>query len=126
VLEVEGVEMLPELLNLSISCVPKLVLPSLPSVELLSAHGGTEVFLKFISYKNCDEDLASSPRGMVGNNMYNLKSLYISDFAKLKELPGELDAVCVLEHLHIQFCGEMESFSENLLQGLSSLRTKQN
>ncbi|MCH98483.1 NBS-LRR resistance protein, partial [Trifolium medium] len=37
VLEVEGVEMLPELLNLSISCVPKLALPSLPSVELLSA-----------------------------------------------------------------------------------------
>jgi Leucine-rich repeat (LRR) protein len=123
VLEVEGVEMLPELLNLSISCVPKLALPSLPSVEFLSAHGGAEVLLKFISYKNCDEDLASSSRGIVGNNMYNLKSLYISDVAKLKELPDELGTLCVLEHLHIQFCDEMESFSENLLQGLCSLRT---
>ncbi|WJX66339.1 hypothetical protein P8452_50904 [Trifolium repens] len=123
VLEVEGVEMLPELLNLSISCVPKLVLPSLPSVELLSAHGGTDVLLKFISYKNCDEDLVSSPRGIVGNNMHNLKSLYISDFPKLKELPDELGTNCVLEHIHIQFCDEMESFSKNLLQGLSSLQT---
>ncbi|WJX23564.1 hypothetical protein P8452_12763 [Trifolium repens] len=123
VLKVEGVEMLPELSNLSISCVPKLVLPSLPSVEILSAHGGTEVVLKFTSYMNCDEDLASSPRGIVGNTMYNLKSLYISDFAKLKELPDELGTLCVLEHLHIQFCDEIESFSENLLQGLSSLRT---
>jgi Leucine-rich repeat (LRR) protein len=123
VLKVEGVEMLPELSNLSISCVPKLVLPSLPSVEILSAHGGTEVVLKFTSYMNCDEDLASSPRGIVGNTMYNLKSLYISDFAKLKELPDELGTLCVLEHLHIQFCDEIESFLENLLQGLSSLRT---
>jgi Leucine-rich repeat (LRR) protein len=81
------------------------------------------VLLKFISYKNCDEDLASSSRGIVGNNMYNLKSLYISDVAKLKELPDELGTLCVLEHLHIQFCDEMESFSENLLQGLCSLRT---
>ncbi|GAU24607.1 hypothetical protein TSUD_289700 [Trifolium subterraneum] len=100
VLEVERVEMLPELLNLSISRVPKLALPSFPSVELLSAHGGTDVLLKFISYKNCNEELDSSPRGIVGNNLYNLKSLYISDFAKLKELPDELVTLCLRTSSH--------------------------
>ncbi|RHN51382.1 putative P-loop containing nucleoside triphosphate hydrolase, leucine-rich repeat domain, L [Medicago truncatula] len=40
VLEVEGIEMLPQLLNLDITNVPKLTLPPLPSVKSLSAKGG--------------------------------------------------------------------------------------
>ncbi|RHN40166.1 putative leucine-rich repeat domain, L domain-containing protein [Medicago truncatula] len=123
VLEVEGVEMLPQLSFLSIECVPKLALSSLPSVEFLFVTGGNEELLKSIFNNNCNEDATLSPQGTAGNNIYNLKLLYISDFAKLKELPDELGTLSTLEVLHIQCCDEIESFSEHLLQGLSSLRT---
>jgi len=107
VLEVEGVEMLPQLLELDIRNVPKLTLPPLPSVKFLSAIGGNEELLKSI----------------VNNS--NLKSLFISEFAKLMELPGtlELGTLSALEDLTIDHCNEMESLSEQLLQGLSSLKT---
>jgi len=108
VLEFKGVEMLPQLLELYITNVPKLTLPSLPSVESLSADGGKEEFLKSI---------------VNNSNMYNLKSLCISSFDELKELPVELSTLSALESLEISRCNEMESFSEQLLQGLSSLRT---
>jgi len=106
VLEVEGVEMLPQLLNLDIRNVPKLTLPPLPSVKSLSAEGGNEELLKSI----------------VNNS--NLKSLSISEFAGLMELPGtfELGTLSALESLTIDSCNEMESLSEQLLQGLSSLK----
>ncbi|KEH16617.1 disease resistance protein RGA2 [Medicago truncatula] len=112
VLEVDGVEMLPQLLNLDITNVPKLTLTSLLSVESLSASGGNEELLKSFFYNNCSEDVA-------GNN---LKSLSISKFANLKELPVELGPLTALESLSIERCNEMESFSEHLLKGLSSLR----
>ena len=120
VLEIEGVEMLPQLLELDITDVPKLALQSLPSVELLSVRGGNEELLKSFSDNNCSEDVASSSRGISGNN---LKSLSISKFAKLKELPVELSRLGAIEYLIIKHCDEMESLSEHLLQGLSSLRT---
>jgi len=109
VLEVEGVEMLPQLLELDIRNVPKLTLPPLPSVKSLSAEGGNEELLKSI----------------VNNS--NLKSLSISKFARLRELPGtfELGTLSALEDLEIKFCDEMESLSEQLLQGLSSLERLQ-
>jgi len=108
VLEFKGVEMLPQLLELYITNVPKLTLPSLPSVESLSADGGKEEFLKSI---------------VNNSNMYNLKSLRISSFDELKELPVELSTLSALESLEISCCNQMELFSEQLLQGLSSLRT---
>ena len=108
VLEFKGVEMLPQLLELYITNVPKLTLPSLPSVESLSADGGKEEFLKSI---------------VNNSNMYNLKSLCISSFDELKELPVELSTLSALESLEIRFCNQMELFSEQLLQGLSSLKT---
>jgi len=98
VLEVEGVEMLPQLLELDIRNVPKLTLPPLPSVKILRAEGGNEELFKSI----------------VNNS--NLKRLSISKFARLMELPGTLSA---LEYLDIIGCDEMESLSE---QGLSSLK----
>ncbi|XP_039682900.1 disease resistance protein RGA2 [Medicago truncatula] len=91
VLEVEGVEMLPQPLKLNIINVPKLTLSSLPYVESLTASGRNEELLKSIFYNNFSEDLASSSRG-------------------------------IAESLNIDSCHEMESFSEQLLQGLSSLR----
>jgi hypothetical protein len=99
VLEVEGVEMLTQLLKLDITNVPKLTLPSLPSVESLSANGGNEEFLKSI---------------VNNSNMYNLKSLCISSFVELKELPVELGTLSALEYLEISRCNEMESLSEHL------------
>ncbi|AES75531.2 disease resistance protein RGA4 [Medicago truncatula] len=120
VLEVEGVEMLPQLLKLHITDVPKLALQSLPSVESLSVSGGNEELLKSFSYNNCSKDVASSSRGIASNN---LKSLRIEDFDGLKELPVELSRLSALESLTITYCDEMESFSEHLLQCLSSLRT---
>jgi len=56
-------------------------------------------------------------------NNSNLKSLSISEFAGLMELPGtfELGTLSALESLTIDRCNEMESLSEQLLQGLSSL-----
>jgi hypothetical protein len=108
VLEIEGVEMLPHLLELEIANVPKLILPSLPSVESLIASRGNEELLKSIIYNG---------------NMCNLKSLSIYGFSKLKELPIELSALSALESLAIQECNEMDSLSEHLLKGLSSLRS---
>jgi len=119
VLEVEGVKMLPQLLMLDIINVPKLTLQSLPSVESLSVRGGNEELLKSFSDNNCSEDVASSSRGISGNN---LKSLLISGFKELKELPVELSRLSALEYLTIKDCDEMDSLSEQLLQGLSSLR----
>ena len=58
-------------------------------------------------------------------NNSNLKSLSISKFARLRELPGtfELGTLSALESLQIDRCNEIESLSEQLLQGLSSLKT---
>ncbi|RHN51422.1 putative leucine-rich repeat domain, L domain-containing protein [Medicago truncatula] len=120
VLEAEGVEMLPQLLKLDITDVPKLALQSLPSVESLSVSGGNEELLKSFFYNNCNEEVASSSREISGNN---LKSLCISKFAKLMELPVELSRLGALDNLKIAHCDEMESLSEHLLQGLRSLRT---
>ncbi|GAU20817.1 hypothetical protein TSUD_133020 [Trifolium subterraneum] len=55
-LRTEGVEMLPQLSYLRISCVPKLALPSLPSLEIIDAGGLTyEFYLHFSEF--CDENL---------------------------------------------------------------------
>ncbi|AES69165.1 putative P-loop containing nucleoside triphosphate hydrolase, leucine-rich repeat domain, L [Medicago truncatula] len=122
VLEVDGVEMLHQLLDLDLTDVPKLTLPSLPSIESLSARGGNEELLKSIFYNNCSDDVASSLGGIACNNRYNLKFLFIAYFAKLKELPVELSTLSALESIYIYYCDEMDSLSEHLLKGLSSLR----
>jgi len=101
--------MLSQLLELDIRNVPKFSLPSLPSsVESLSAEGGNEELLKSI---------------VSNDNMYNLKLLCITSFTKLKELPVEAGTLSALEYLLIDYCDEMESLSEQLLQGVNSLRT---
>ncbi|KEH26195.1 NBS-LRR type disease resistance protein [Medicago truncatula] len=124
VLKVKGVEMLTQLLKLNIRNVPKLTLPPIPSVESLFVQGGNEELMKSIIYNNCSEEVASSSsRGIAGNYMYNLKSLFILNIRKLKELPVELGTLGALEFLRIVGFDELESFSEHLLQGLSSLRT---
>ena len=101
----ERVEMLPLLSQLTISDVPKFELPPrLLFIELLSIEG-----------------TALLPEGIM--YMPNIKSLSVKSFHKLKELPNGFDSLNVLQHLDFVSCDELESFSENVLQGLSSLRT---
>ncbi|KAK7255218.1 hypothetical protein RIF29_28624 [Crotalaria pallida] len=104
ILNDEGVEMLPLLSELTVIRVPKLKLPRLPSVETL--------LLYFI------EDMAS-----FFENLPHLKDLFFGNINKMNVLPSELASFSGLEGLLIDSCDELESFSEHVLQGLTSLRT---
>ncbi|XP_058750026.1 putative disease resistance protein RGA4 [Vicia villosa] len=121
ILEAEGVEMLPQLSYFRISGVPKLALPSLPSLETLHSGGITDrlfsLFPKYCSKENLD----LFPKGIVCN-MHNLKSLFFTLFKEFKVLPDELGSLSALEELHIARCDELESFSMHAWQGLISLR----
>ncbi|GAU11086.1 hypothetical protein TSUD_197100 [Trifolium subterraneum] len=109
-LRTEGVEMLPQLSYLRISCVPKLALPSLPSLEIIDAGGLTyEFYLHFSEF--CDE------------NLENLKSLFIIRFIDLNVLSDDLCSLSALEELYVSCCGTLESFSMHVLQGLVLLQT---
>ncbi|XP_058750012.1 disease resistance protein RGA2-like [Vicia villosa] len=121
ILEAEGVEMLPQLSYFRISGVPKLAVPSLPSLDTLDPSGITdELFNLFPNY--CSKEILDLfPKGIVCN-MHNLKSLFITHFKELKVLPDELGSLSALEELHIARCIELESFSMHALQGLISLR----
>ena len=112
-LKAEGVEMLPQLSYFNISNVPKLALPSLPSLELL------DVGEINYGYRNKVVDLFPE---IIVCSMHNLKLLIIVNFHKLKVLPDDLRSLSVLEELHISRCDELESFSMHALQGLISLR----
>ncbi|MCH88868.1 NBS-LRR resistance protein, partial [Trifolium medium] len=118
----EGVEMLPQLSYLRISCVPKLALPSLPSLEIIDAGGlNYDFFYNFSEYRG-DEFRDLFPKEIVCN-MHNLKSLFIIHFTGLEVLPDDLRSLCALEELYISGCDGLESFSMHALQGLMSLRT---
>ncbi|RHN51560.1 putative leucine-rich repeat domain, L domain-containing protein [Medicago truncatula] len=114
-LKAEGVEMLPQLSYFNISNVPKLALPSLPSIELLDVGENKYRFLP--QYKV----VSLFPERIVCS-MHNLKLLIIGNFHKLKVLPDDLHCLSVLEELHISRCDELESFSMHALQGMISLR----
>ncbi|XLV00680.1 hypothetical protein S245_015017 [Arachis hypogaea] len=59
----------------------------------------------------------------IGQNMQHVKTLRISGFPKLKALPHELSSLSSLQKLEIYGGDELESFSENVLQGLCSLQS---
>ncbi|KAL1317198.1 hypothetical protein HN51_069303 [Arachis hypogaea] len=100
----EGAEMLPNLLEVSISSVPKFKLPCLPSVKNLEI-----------------QDMASFPVEIV-HNLDHVETLCVEYFPKLKALPDVLCSLSLLQTLEIGYCDELEFFSENVLQGLNSLR----
>ncbi|AES75658.2 putative P-loop containing nucleoside triphosphate hydrolase, leucine-rich repeat domain, L [Medicago truncatula] len=114
-LKAEGVEMLPQLSYFNITNVPKLALPSLPSIELLDVGE--------IKYRFSPQDIVVDlfPERIVCS-MHNLKFLIIVNFHKLKVLPDDLHFLSVLEELHISRCDELESFSMYAFKGLISLR----
>ncbi|QHO40114.1 Putative disease resistance protein [Arachis hypogaea] len=116
----ERVEMLPVLSKLRVSCVPKIKLPLLPSLEHIwiegtgsdSDHGDSD-----------SEDMALSFLEAIVENMRRVKVLHIEHFPTLKALPHELGSLNSLQELELYFCDRLESFSENVVQGLGSLRT---
>ncbi|MED6201761.1 hypothetical protein PIB30_098287 [Stylosanthes scabra] len=65
--------------------------------------------------------MASIPDSIV-MNMSHIKTLCIEGFPKLKALPDELSRLSSLKELQLYKCNELESFSENLMQGLCFLR----
>ncbi|TXG47833.1 hypothetical protein EZV62_027127 [Acer yangbiense] len=125
----DGRELLPCLTSLDISKCPKLTLPRLPSVTKLRVSDCNEVLLGSISnlksltllsvsYNNKLTDL---PQCML-LNLTSLNQLYIDSFSKLKCFPTELVGLGALETLHISWCNELESFPEQGMEGLKSLK----
>ncbi|RYQ81409.1 hypothetical protein Ahy_Scaffold1g107342 isoform A [Arachis hypogaea] len=113
----ERVEMLPVLSKLKVSCVPKIKLPLLPSLEYIWIEGtGSDS-------DHSDSEGMASILEAIGQNMQHVKTLCISDFPKLKALPHELSSLSSLQKLEIYGGDELESFSENVLQGLCSLQS---
>jgi len=120
-LKAEGVEMLPQLSYLRISSVPKLALPSLPSLEILDSTGINFELWKLLFDCRWNEVVDLLPKGIVAN-MHNPKSLVIIHFENLKVLLDDLRHLSALEELRISNCDELESFSMHAMQGLVSLR----
>ncbi|MED6139587.1 hypothetical protein PIB30_085311, partial [Stylosanthes scabra] len=112
----ERVEMLPLVSKLWVSCVPKIKLPLLPSLDELWIEGtGSD------SDDSDSEGMASIPDSIV-LNMSHIKALRIAGFPKLKSLPHELSSLSSLQELELFGCDELESFPDNVMEGLCSLR----
>ncbi|XLR63790.1 hypothetical protein S83_014462 [Arachis hypogaea] len=119
VLRDERVEMLPLLSKLKVSCVPKIKLPLLPSLEYICIEGtGSES-----DHGDSDSDGTASIPDSIVLNMRHVKALRITDFPRLKALPHELSSLHSLQKFEIYDCDILESFSENVMQGLCSLRS---
>ncbi|MED6216450.1 hypothetical protein PIB30_007795 [Stylosanthes scabra] len=121
----ERVEMLPLLSNIKVSCVPKIKFPVLPSLDYIEIEGtgsGLSGSESDYSDSGSSEGMASIPDSIV-LNMHHVKAIRITDFPKLKALPEELSCLSSLQELEIYDCDELESFSENVMQGLCSLRS---
>ncbi|XLT71475.1 hypothetical protein HN873_027901 [Arachis hypogaea] len=90
----ETTHMFPSLSTLIVCDCPKLQLPCLPRVRILSVRGCSDEQLKSISNLNglnqlhlwVNDEVSCFPEGMM-NNMISLATLHISEFNELKELP---------------------------------------
>ncbi|KAK2376244.1 putative disease resistance protein RGA1 [Trifolium repens] len=129
-LEVERGEVFPCLSYLDIDSCPKLGLPYLPSLKEHFVWGCNNELLRSIStfcsltdltLVRGDEGVTSFPEGMFRNLTF-LRSLEISNFPKLKELPNE-PLSQALEYLGIVGCQEFESLPEEIWESLPSLRS---
>jgi len=126
-LNVERGEVFPCLSRLEILFCPKLRLPCLPFLKVLSVQGCNNELLSSI-YRLCGftnlilsggEGLTFFPEGMF-KHLTCLQSLLVHHFPKLKELPNEPFSLD-LEDLSILGCGELESLPEQIWEGLQSL-----
>lgn len=69
-----------------------------------------------------NEELTCFPDGML-QNLTSLKALSIFGFSKLKQLSTEIISLNVIQELHITDCKNLESLTDEVLQGLHSLKT---
>jgi hypothetical protein len=128
-LKVERVEMFPHLSDVTIIYCPKLVLQDLSSITYLSVLRCNNELLRKISSFNrlttlhLEEniDVTSLPEGML-RNLLSLKTLRLSKFLKLTQLPNEPSSPA-LEHLIIDCCRKLESLPDQIWEGSRSLRT---
>jgi hypothetical protein len=128
-LKVERVEMFPHLSDVTIIYCPKLVLQDLSSITYLSVLRCNNELLRKISSFNrlttlhLEEniDVTSLPEGML-RNLLSLKTLRLSKFLKLTQLPNEPSSPA-LEHLIIDCCHKLESLPDQIWEGSRSLRT---
>ncbi|TXG47839.1 hypothetical protein EZV62_027133 [Acer yangbiense] len=126
----DGRELLQCLTYLNISKCPKLTfLPRLPSVTKLTVSVCNEVLLGSISNLISLTDLSVSQNNKLIDlpqcmllNLTSLNQLHIGSFSKLKCLPTELVGLSALETLQISYCDEFESFPEQGMEGLKSLK----
>jgi hypothetical protein len=129
-LKVESGKMFLCLSNLTIFHCPKLELPCIPYVKHFAAYGLTNALLQSISSfygltklhlrGDVGMTITSFPEEMFKNLTY-LKTLTITDFQKLKELPNEPFNLA-LERLGIFYCSELESLPDQIWEDLQSLR----
>ncbi|TXG47845.1 hypothetical protein EZV62_027139 [Acer yangbiense] len=128
----DGRELLPCLTSLDISKCPKLTLPRLPSVTELRVSDCNDILLGSISNLKSltllhvwdNDTLIDLPQCML-LNLASLNQLSIRNFSKLKCLPTELVGLSALEALDISWCDEFESFPEQGMEGLKSLKNLQ-
>ncbi|XP_045812733.1 putative disease resistance protein RGA1 isoform X3 [Trifolium pratense] len=120
--------MFPRLSRLLVTECPKLLgLPFLPSLKDLNVEENCNQVLlnsfpKHHSLESLEvrdnKDLTCFPDGML-RNLTSLKMLAIDRFSKLEQLPTE---IINLNAIYINDCGNLESLTDEVLQGFHSLK----
>ncbi|KAI9111615.1 hypothetical protein K1719_017305 [Acacia pycnantha] len=126
----DGDNMFPCLRSLDINWCPKLILPCLPSVTTLKMFKECDRAL-LLSIQNLhnleqlwffeDKEVTSFPDGML-QCFTCLKELHIYRLEKLEVLPTELRSLKALQVLRIEECNNLQTLTEEALQGLCSLK----
>ncbi|KAK7307199.1 hypothetical protein VNO77_40035 [Canavalia gladiata] len=127
----EGENMFLRLSKFEIDECPKLSgFPSLPSLDelhisgesnqdlLISIHKLTS--LESLCFKD-NEELICFPNGML-QNLTSLKKLHFDGLSKIEVLPIEIINLSAIQELHVSCCNSLRSLSNELLQGLHSLK----
>ncbi|XP_058078507.1 putative disease resistance protein RGA4 [Magnolia sinica] len=124
-----GREVLPHIVKLTVSGCPKLtMLPYLPSLKKLELKDGNEMLLGLVANLSSlsslkvegFKELRSLPDGLFEDQTH-LSSLYIEECPKLDSVSRELGNLAALETLYISGCSMLVSLPEEL-QNLTSLR----
>ncbi|KAK4261266.1 hypothetical protein QN277_004289 [Acacia crassicarpa] len=126
----DGDNMFPCLVMLQIYQCPKLILPCLPSVTslIMFKECNRALLLSIQNLHNLeklwflgDKEVTSFPDGML-QCFTCLKELHIFRLEKLEVLPTELSSLKALQVLHIEECNNLQTLTEEALQGLCSLK----
>ncbi|XP_028754372.1 putative disease resistance protein RGA1 [Neltuma alba] len=126
----DGDNMFPRLSTLDVTNCPQLNLPFLPSVtQLQVARGCSKVCVGSIqNLPNLERLLLNGYVGLTPppekmlEGLQHLKELRLFCFPKLEVLPTGLANSKALEQLHISYCENLETITEEVLQGWCSLK----